>query len=200
MLIDAPATIARYPAAAGGCKDVALRGAGLLVAELLALCPRDYRRDLQYNILCTGGATLFDNYPDALQSALSAHLHHPRVKIIAAPERFISEWIGVSIIASLSFYQCMTKEDWHEFGPAAPYRFCDQLTDQRRLTNTRGIFYDLNLSNYGYYDKELEGRALPFKKPMPEVVSQHHYSFDPLWMQQVLTLPQNITAPTPAAP
>jgi actin len=49
-----------------------------------------------------------------------------KVKVVAPPERKFSVWIGGSILSSLSTFQTMwiTKDEYHEAGPAIVHRKC----------------------------------------------------------------------------
>jgi len=49
-----------------------------------------------------------------------------KVKVVAAPERKYSVWIGGSILASLSTMASIwvTKDDYDEHGPALAHRNC----------------------------------------------------------------------------
>jgi actin len=49
-----------------------------------------------------------------------------KVKVIAAPERKYSVWIGGSILASLSSFgpQWITKQEYDECGPSIVHRKC----------------------------------------------------------------------------
>ena len=86
-------------------------------------CPIETRRDIFCNIILSGGNTMLDSFPDRLKYKFDQHIlpnHGKRMKtkIVAAPERLFSAWIGGSILASLSTFQNMwiTKEDFVENG------------------------------------------------------------------------------------
>ena len=49
-----------------------------------------------------------------------------KIKVVAAPERKYSVWIGGSILASLATFQTMwiTKEEFEDAGPSIVHRKC----------------------------------------------------------------------------
>ena len=187
MLIDVPATVQRFPALEGAFKDMALRGAGPMVHEVAGLAYGSYRNDLRHNVILSGGATLLPGYVEALEAALSLQNQETRmvldrqsIRVIAPPERAVTDWIGSSIYGSLNHWQPMLKGEWDEGGPSAVHRLSGYRKSQ---------FQDLHEENFRHYELELECRPIP-----PEITplamqaatfSKHHYSFDPLWSQQV---------------
>jgi len=130
----------------------------------------------------------------ALENSIKHHrkLRNMRgeVKVIAPLERLFCEWVGGSILASLRNYDGMrfTRQDYEEYGPSHAYRI-----------SSFG-FSDMHESNFDRFDIELEGRLFapahlpdpPVQPPEPgtrtpgDLRCHHHYSFDPLWSQQVL--------------
>ena len=83
-------------------------------------CPVDVRRDMFFNIVLSGGSSMFPGLPDRLEREMLC-LAEPamRIKINAPEDRQNSAWIGGSIIASLSTFSdsCITKEEYEEHGP-----------------------------------------------------------------------------------
>ena len=76
--------------------------------ESIMKCDEDVRRDLYQNVILTGGTTLFQGLGERLLIELD-DLAPPthKVKILAAPERQFSVWLGGSILASLSTFATM---------------------------------------------------------------------------------------------
>lgn len=90
-------------------------------------CDIDTRQDFFYNIIVTGGNTMFPGFTERLKKEimrLGPHLKY--CNIIAPPERKYSVWIGGSILASLSFFQkvWITKQEYEEFGPSIVHYKC----------------------------------------------------------------------------
>ncbi|XP_059171159.1 actin, cytoplasmic 3-like [Physella acuta] len=87
----------------------------------------DIRSDLYSNTVLSGGTTLYPGIADRMKKELSAMVASSmKVKIIAAPERKYSVWIGGSILGSLSSFRQMwiTKEEFDESGPSIVHRKC----------------------------------------------------------------------------
>ncbi|XP_015229704.1 PREDICTED: actin-like [Cyprinodon variegatus] len=102
-------------------------GVHKIIYNSVMKCDIDVRKDLYGSIVLSGGSTLFPGITDRLQKEIS-HLATPsmNIQIIAPPERQYSVWIGGSILASLSSLQQMwiSKQDYHESGPAVVHRKC----------------------------------------------------------------------------
>lgn len=88
------------------------------------------RRDLFTNIILSGGTTLTSGFPDALKNGITNivdNRHRGKMcKVIAAPERSYSPWIGGSILASLSCFMnslIVTKQMYEESGNIRVQRF-----------------------------------------------------------------------------
>ena len=83
-------------------------------------CDIDLRKDLFYNIVLSGGTTMFPGINERLTKELD-RLTPPSstVKVVTPPERKYSVWIGGSILASLNTFQekWYTRDDYDEFGP-----------------------------------------------------------------------------------
>ena len=90
-------------------------------------CEIDFRRHLFYNIILSGGNSMFPGFADRLQKEIT-QLAPPtiKVKIKAPPERKYSVWIGGSILASLSTFQQMwiSKQEYDESGPNIVHTKC----------------------------------------------------------------------------
>ena len=83
-------------------------------------CDIDLRKDLFYNIVLSGGTTMFPGINERLTKELD-RLTPPSstVKVVTPPERKYSVWIGGSILASLNTFQekWYTRDDYDELGP-----------------------------------------------------------------------------------
>ncbi len=90
-------------------------------------CDVDIRKDLYNNIVLCGGNTLFPNFAARMTHEIKALAPASMtIKVIAAPERKYSAWIGGSILSSLATFRQMwiTKAEYTEFGPAIVHRKC----------------------------------------------------------------------------
>eukprot|EP01123_Difflugia_compressa_P014573 TRINITY_DN772_c0_g1_i1.p1 TRINITY_DN772_c0_g1~~TRINITY_DN772_c0_g1_i1.p1 ORF type:complete len:388 (+),score=44.04 TRINITY_DN772_c0_g1_i1:74-1237(+) len=90
-------------------------------------CDVDVRKDLYYNIIMSGGTTMFPGITDRMYKELVLLAPNTmKVKIVAPPERKYSVWIGGSILASLTSFQTMwiTKQEFQEAGPSIVHRKC----------------------------------------------------------------------------
>ncbi|KAD3640350.1 hypothetical protein E3N88_29573 [Mikania micrantha] len=66
----------------------------------------DIRKDLYRNIILSGGSTLFPGLAERMQKEITDLAPSGMdVKLVAAPERKYSSWIGGSILASLTSFQ-----------------------------------------------------------------------------------------------
>ncbi|XP_050395038.1 actin-87E [Patella vulgata] len=98
-----------------------------MVNNSISNCDIDIRRDMYSNVVMSGGSTMFPGIADRMMKELSSIVPNSiKVKIIAAPERKYSVWIGGSILASLSTFQQMwiSKQEYDECGPAIVHRKC----------------------------------------------------------------------------
>jgi len=90
-------------------------------------CDVDVRKDLYYNIIMSGGSTMFPGITDRMHKELVLLAPNTmKVKIVAPPERKYSVWIGGSILASLTSFQSMwiTKQEYLEAGASIVHRKC----------------------------------------------------------------------------
>ena len=90
-------------------------------------CDMDLRKSMYENIVLSGGSTLFPGLQHRLAKEMTS-LAPPtmKIKVVAAPERKYSVWIGGSILASLATFQTMwiTKEEFEDAGPSIVHRKC----------------------------------------------------------------------------
>eukprot|EP00929_Paragymnodinium_shiwhaense_P044206 TRINITY_DN2268_c0_g1_i1.p1 TRINITY_DN2268_c0_g1~~TRINITY_DN2268_c0_g1_i1.p1 ORF type:complete len:376 (-),score=72.66 TRINITY_DN2268_c0_g1_i1:255-1382(-) len=104
---------------ANGIHDMVFRS--ILQADV------DIRRDLYANVVLSGGTTMFPGIAERMAKELAALAPSTvKIRIIAAPERKYSVWIGGSILASLSTFEQMwiKKEEYDEAGPSIVHRKC----------------------------------------------------------------------------
>ncbi|XP_046494311.1 actin, cytoplasmic 1-like [Equus quagga] len=90
-------------------------------------CDVDIRKDLYANTVLSGGTTMYPGIADRMQKEITTLAPSTmKIKIIVAPERKYSVWIGGSILASLSTFQQMwiSKQEYDESGPSIVHRKC----------------------------------------------------------------------------
>jgi len=95
--------------------------------QTILKCDVDVRRQLYANVVLSGGTTMFPGMGERMTKELSLRAPSTmRIKVIAAPERKYSVWIGGSILASLSTFQNMwiSKQEYDESGPTIVHRKC----------------------------------------------------------------------------
>ncbi|KAI8597652.1 actin family [Dissophora ornata] len=87
----------------------------------------DMHREWYGNIVMSGGTTMYPGIADRMQKEITS-LAPSRIKVnVVAPEqRKYSVWIGGSILASLSTFQClwMSRLEYDESGPSLVHRKC----------------------------------------------------------------------------
>uniref|UniRef100_A0A6B2LHV8 Actin n=1 Tax=Arcella intermedia TaxID=1963864 RepID=A0A6B2LHV8_9EUKA len=79
------------------------------------------------NIVLSGGSSMFPGIADRMQKEITALAPSSmKIKVIAAPERKYSNWIGGSILGSLSNFAkiWITKDEYEEIGPRIVHRKC----------------------------------------------------------------------------
>ena len=98
-------------------------------------CDMDLRKSMYENIVLSGGSTLFPGLQHRLAKEMTS-LAPPtmKIKVVAAPERKYSVWIGGSILASLSTFQQMwiSKQEYDESGPSIVHRCVTTASIERR--------------------------------------------------------------------
>ncbi|KAL5961738.1 actin [Taenia solium] len=85
------------------------------------------RKDLYYNVVLSGGSTMFSGMADRLKKDISEMAPSSvNVRIVAQPERKYCVWIGGSILGSLSSFRkvWISKEDYEEVGPGIVHKKC----------------------------------------------------------------------------
>ena len=82
---------------------------------------------LYHNIVLSGGNTMSPGMAERMEKEISL-LSPPlmKVKVSAPPERHFSSWVGASILASLSTFQCMwiRKCEYEDTGPSIVHKKC----------------------------------------------------------------------------
>jgi len=90
-------------------------------------CDVDLRRALYSNIVLSGGTTMFPGIGERMTKELTALAPSTMmIKVIAAPERKYSVWIGGSILSSLSTFAQMwiSRHEYDESGPTIVHSKC----------------------------------------------------------------------------
>ncbi|KAL1239195.1 Actin -like protein [Trichinella pseudospiralis] len=90
-------------------------------------CDVDLRRELNENIILSGGSTMFPGIGERMKKEIKAlGPEGVNVNIHIPPERKYSVWIGGSIMASLNTFQKMWVfyKDYEEYGSAVVHRKC----------------------------------------------------------------------------
>ena len=91
--------------------------------------PKNLHDDLFGNIVLEGGGSMFQGLSDRLDFELKNLLAKgSKLKVIAPPERKYSQWIGASILSSLSSFEknWITPADYEEFGRSVIHKRCPQ--------------------------------------------------------------------------
>lgn len=104
-----------------------LTGIHELVYSSVLQCDEGIQQELLANIVLAGGNTMFEGISQRIQEEVACLAPSTiKTKVIAAPVRKYSAWIGGSILASLPQFQSMwiTKKDYEEAGPAIVQRKC----------------------------------------------------------------------------
>jgi len=90
-------------------------------------CDVDVRKDLYYNVVMSGGTTMFPGMADRMHKELvTLAPFSMKIKIVAPPERKYSVWIGGSILSSLQSFRNMwiTKQEYREIGSGIVHKKC----------------------------------------------------------------------------
>eukprot|EP01084_Bolivina_argentea_P274662 468210_1 len=103
------------------------KGIHEMLYDSIQKCDNFIKNDLYENIVLCGGSTLFEGFPERVQKELK-RLTDSSVtfSIIAPVERQFLQWIGGSILSSLSTFQglLITREEYNECGPAIVHQKC----------------------------------------------------------------------------
>ncbi|OXB56603.1 hypothetical protein ASZ78_009818 [Callipepla squamata] len=102
--------------------EVEMQGAVVvgMILQRAAECSTHMQTDVLRNVVLAGGSTPFQGFKERLLKALQAEVHSmTSTKIISPKNQVHSVWIGVSVLASLTWLRNMwvTREDYSEIGP-----------------------------------------------------------------------------------
>ena len=108
---------------------VGIESAGIhkLCYDSIMKCDIDLRKDLYANIALSGGSTMFPGFSDRLQKEITEMAPSVmKVKVIAAPDRNYSAWIGGSCLAAARTFplMCISKQEYDECGPVIVHQKC----------------------------------------------------------------------------
>jgi len=98
-----------------------------LAYKSITECDLDVRTDLYKNIICSGGTTLYEGFPERLSKELDAKCPQSGVvNVIAPADRYYSVWTGGSTLCSLATFesQWITKDEYEENGAEIVHRKC----------------------------------------------------------------------------
>ncbi|XP_061135191.1 actin-like [Syngnathus typhle] len=106
---------------------IQVRSVHQTVYNSVLLCRENIQNDLFYNILLSGGSTMFPGIAKRMQKEMNT-LAPPNtnIKVIATAERKYSVWIGGSLLVTFPTFQerWVTKDDYNEFGASVVHRKC----------------------------------------------------------------------------
>ena len=98
-----------------------------LIYNSIMKCDVDIQKEMYYNIVLSGGSTMFPGITERLKKELVALAPSTtRIRIIAPLERKYLTWIGGAILAALPTFNLMwiSKEEYDACGPAIVHRKC----------------------------------------------------------------------------
>lgn len=101
-------------------------GLPTLIMNSVNRCSVQLKRDMLQNILVCGGSTMFKGIPERLQREMDHLVPKSSTRVVAAPGRQNTVWVGGSILASLESFQSLwvRKQEYEERGPFVIYRKC----------------------------------------------------------------------------
>ena len=102
-------------------------GIGMMAYKSIMRCDVDIRKSLFGNMVLAGGSTLFKGFPERFKHELYQLAPSAiKVNVVANPDRAVSQFVGGSILASLSTFHEMwiTKEEYRDVGPSIVHRKC----------------------------------------------------------------------------
>ena len=125
------------------CKDIALGPEALFepvrmgqefpglhqyVHSAITACelPQHKKRDMYFNIVLSGGNTLFQGFSARLQKELKLLDPVAKIRVLGCAERDLSPWVGGSMIAtSQGFHDmCISRDEYDEQGPPIVHKKC----------------------------------------------------------------------------
>ncbi|KAJ6254333.1 von willebrand factor a domain-containing protein 5a [Anaeramoeba flamelloides] len=111
------------------------KGLAECIAHLLLSCKEEIRDELAQHILLEGGTSLLPKINDRIyrdvQSLIKNDLPDLKIKVQAIPERKFSNWIGGSILLSLtSFMEAgITSDEYDQTGPTIIHESSKRVTE-----------------------------------------------------------------------
>jgi actin, other eukaryote len=104
-------------------------GKELSIQEIVSKCIQSKDVELQdeffKNIVLAGGGSLFEGISERFEAELKPY-YSKKVKVFSPPDRKYSNWIGASILSSISSFQSkwITKEQYQEYGSKIINYYC----------------------------------------------------------------------------
>lgn len=91
--------------------------------DSITKCDGDIRKELFANVVLSGGTTMFPGIVERMNKELMT-LAPANTRVIAAPTRKYSVWIGGSILASQSTMKEMwlSMQEYERFGPSVVHK------------------------------------------------------------------------------
>lgn len=101
-------------------------GLPTLIMNSVNRCSVLLKSEMLENILVCGGSTMFTGVPERLQREMDHLVPMSSTRVVAAPERQNTVWVGGSILASLEAFQSLwvRKQEYEERGAFVIYRKC----------------------------------------------------------------------------
>ena len=92
-------------------------------------CDIDIRKELYYNIVLSGGTSMFNGLPERLRKEMNSFNSdemYNEIRVIDSRDRKYSAWRGGNIISSISSFEShyITRSEYEEFGANIVHRKC----------------------------------------------------------------------------
>lgn len=95
-----------------------------LIKVAISACPVDARKDFYKNIVCFGGNTFFNGFPERLKAEMKNSIDC-KTKVVAFPDRAYQPWMGAQIFTILSsFNETFPNSDKHLWVSKAEFNEC----------------------------------------------------------------------------
>ena len=120
-LIYKPAEILFTPSFFPHLNHNEAEGASTMIQSTIVKCDVSIRHFFYDNIRLVGGNSMFRSIqPRVNRDIFAIAYRDPKIRILASPDRYISSWLGGSILGSLSTFSNMVvgKEEYDEVGPS----------------------------------------------------------------------------------
>eukprot|EP00759_Apiculatamorpha_spiralis_P052519 PhF_6_TR5755/c0_g1_i1/m.8482 len=109
------------------CEDMVTKSAALL-AQTISKCGIDSRKDLESNVVLSGGVSKVSGIRERLEFELQSGLYNNKrkIKCVACAPPETASWVGLSILSSLSTFATMwiSKEEYLDVGPQLVHQRC----------------------------------------------------------------------------